>query len=66
MLDKLAMLLVLVGALNWGLVGSLNVNLVDKATGLVTKDNETVNKIVYIVVGLAAVWVAYKKYVAKH
>lgn len=65
MVDKVAMLLVVIGALNWGLVGGLNVNAVDKLTSLVVKDNAKINKVIYILVGLAALWVAYKKYVAK-
>jgi len=59
--DKLAMVLVLVGALNWGLVGALNVDAVDKVTELVTKDNAHLNRVVYVLVGVAALWVAYRK-----
>lgn len=61
-LKDVALLLVLIGALNWGLVGAANVNAVDKLTGLVVKDNRVVNKAVYVLVGLAAVFVAYNKY----
>ena len=59
--DKLAIVLVLVGALNWGLVGALNVDAVDKVTELVTKDNAHLNRVVYVLVGVAALWVAYRK-----
>lgn len=59
--DKVAFVLVLVGALNWGLVGALHVDLVDKVTELVTKDNEQLNRAVYVLVGVAALWVAYRK-----
>lgn len=59
--DKVAFVLVLVGALNWGLVGALNVDVVDKVTELVTKDNVNLNRAVYILVGVAALWVAYRK-----
>jgi len=59
--DKLAIVLVLVGALNWGLVGALNVDAVDKVTELVTKDNAHLNRAVYVLVGVAALWVAYRK-----
>jgi uncharacterized membrane protein YuzA (DUF378 family) len=48
---KLAGLLVVVGAINWGLVGALNFNLVSKLAGVGT----TAEKIVYIVVGVAGV-----------
>ena len=59
--DKVALVLVLVGALNWGLVGALNVDVVDKVTELVSKDNEQLNRAVYVLVGVAALWVAYRK-----
>ncbi len=56
-LHKIAMFLVIVGALNWGLIGALNFNLVEKLTG----DNASLTKLVYIIVGVAAVYVAMKK-----
>jgi uncharacterized membrane protein YuzA (DUF378 family) len=56
-LEKIAMFLVIIGALNWGLIGALNLNLVEKLTG----NNASVNKLVYILVGLAALYVAVKK-----
>ena len=59
--DKVAFVLVLVGALNWGLVGALNVDVVYKVTELVTKDNVQLNRAVYVLVGVAALWVAYRK-----
>jgi uncharacterized membrane protein YuzA (DUF378 family) len=64
--DKVALVLVLVGALNWGLVGALNVDVVDKVTELVSKDNEQLNRAVYVLVGVAALWVAYRKLSKKH
>jgi uncharacterized membrane protein YuzA (DUF378 family) len=63
-LDKLAMVLVVIGALNWGLVGAFKVDLVDSINGVLTHNDadmrETLNSIVYVIVGLAALWVAYK------
>jgi uncharacterized membrane protein YuzA (DUF378 family) len=56
-LEKIAMLLVIIGALNWGLVGGLNINLVEKVTG----NRAQYNKLVYILVGAAAVYVAINK-----
>lgn len=44
-----AFILVAVGAINWGLVGALNVNLVDMLLGVGTM----ASKIVYILVGLS-------------
>ncbi|KKQ80467.1 MAG: hypothetical protein UT01_C0011G0009 [Candidatus Daviesbacteria bacterium GW2011_GWA1_38_7] len=49
--NKVAMLLVLVGALNWGLVGLLNLNLVNILFGSM----EVVERVVYILVGASAV-----------
>ena len=63
-LDKFAMVLVVIGALNWGLVGAFKVDLVDAVNGAVSGNDvnmrETLNRIVYVIVGLAALWVAYK------
>jgi len=50
-----AVWLVIIGALNWGLVGLLNVNLVNWLLG----SWPTVERIVYILVGLAGVWKLY-------
>jgi len=46
-----AFILVVVGAINWGLVGAINVNLVDMLLGAGT----LAAKIVYILVGLSGV-----------
>ena len=64
-LDKTAMVLVIVGALNWGLIGALNVNVVDVVASALSGNNpdtrEIINKVIYVLVGIAALWVAYKK-----
>lgn len=52
MLHMAAFLLTVVGALNWGLVGLFNFNLVTALLGSVP----TVEKIVYVLVGLSAVY----------
>lgn len=54
---NIATLLVIVGALNWGLIGALDVNLIKKITG----DNESLNRLLYVLVGIAALLVVYKK-----
>jgi uncharacterized membrane protein YuzA (DUF378 family) len=54
-LDMLVTLLVIVGGLNWGLVGAFNFNLVDTLLGA----GSMLAKVVYIAVGLAAVYMAY-------
>lgn len=53
--------LVLIGALNWGLVALLNFNLVDVLLGF----SPTLVNLVYILVGLAAVWGIYSKLTKK-
>ncbi len=50
----LAYVLVVVGALNWGLIALTGVNLVTGVVGSISG----AEKIVYILVGLSAVWVA--------
>jgi len=52
-LDMIAFVLVLLGALNWGLVGLFNVNLVTMVLGTMPG----AEKIVYILIGLSAVYV---------
>ncbi len=51
LVHKAAWVLVLVGALNWGLVGGFGFNLVNTVVGSMPM----VEKVVYIVVGLSAV-----------
>jgi len=53
-LDWIALVLVIVGAINWGLVGLFDLNVVEAVlgTGLVAK-------IVYILVGLSGIWMIY-------
>ncbi len=48
--------IVLVGSLNWGLVGIFNVNLVQSVSSLFNRNHsEYIEKFIYILVGLAAV-----------
>ena len=54
LIGPIALLLVVVGALNWGLVGLLGMDLVAKIFG----DMTSISKVVYIVVGLAGVYAA--------
>ena len=53
--DWIAMILLIVGGLNWGLVGLLDVDLVAALFG----DGSAFSRIVYILVGLAALWCLY-------
>lgn len=52
--DMVAYILVIVGALNWGLVGAFDFNLVTTIFGM-----GMFTKVTYIVVGLAAVYAAF-------
>lgn len=51
-MDWIASILVIVGGLNWGLVGFFNYNLVDSIFGV----ESLIARIVYSLVGLAALW----------
>ncbi len=58
--EKLAMVLVLVGGLNWGLVGlggflGSDLNVVHMVLGSM----QQVEWLVYVLVGLSTLWVAY-------
>jgi len=61
MIELIALILVLVGGLNWGLVGLLNINLVTLILGSVP----ILVTIVYDLVGLSALYIAYTKFVKK-
>lgn len=56
-LDKLVQLLIVIGGLNWGLVGFFKYNLVEKLFGDSTK---IITRLIYDLVGLAAVYALYK------
>jgi len=51
-LDKVALALVAIGAINWGLVGLLDMNLVNMLFGGMAM----VEKIVYILVGVSGLY----------
>jgi len=53
-IDILAMVLVTVGGLNWGLVGLANFDLVENIFGMMT----VLSRVIYILIGLSAVYVA--------
>lgn len=54
-LDIIAMILVLIGGLNWGLVGAFGFNLVDAIFGV----GSIVSDVVYILVGISAIYGAF-------
>lgn len=55
-LDLIAMVLLLIGGINWGLVGAFNYNLVSNLLG----DASTMTRVVYGMVGVCALYNAYK------
>lgn len=54
-LDWIALLLVVIGGLNWGLVGLLELDLVQLIFGSIP----ILAKLIYILVGLAALYMIY-------
>lgn len=53
--ELVATLLVVVGALNWGLIGLLNLDLVNTLVGAWP----TVARVLYILVGVSGLWLLY-------
>jgi len=56
-LDLVALILVVVGGLNWGLVGVFDFNLVDAIFGMIPM----LSRIIYILVGLSAIYIIWMK-----
>ena len=54
-IQKIALAVLIIGGLNWGLVGILDFNLVSFIFG----DMSVLTRIVYAVVALASIWVAW-------
>ena len=51
-IDTIALILVIIGAINWGLIGIFNFNLVDTIFGVAS----VISKIIYILVGKSGLW----------
>lgn len=51
-IDKIALALIIIGAINWGLIGIFNFNLVDTIFGAMS----IISRIIYILVGLSGLW----------
>lgn len=51
-IDAIAMILIIVGGLNWGLVGIFDFNLVSAIFGV----DSVLSNIIYILVGISALW----------
>lgn len=52
LIDKISFLLVLIGAINWGLIGIANFDLVAALFGSIS---QILQRIIYIAVGIAAI-----------
>ena len=52
-IDKIALILVIIGAINWGLIGFFNFNLVELIFGNMT----IIARIIYALVGISGLWV---------
>ena len=57
-LDVLALVLVVVGALNWGLVAIGEFDLVAKLFGMEFGETNAATRVVYGLVGLSGIWIA--------
>ncbi len=51
-IDKIALVLIIIGAINWGLIGLFDFNLVATIFG----DMTIISRIIYGLVGLSGVW----------
>ena len=51
-IDTIALVLIIIGAINWGLVGIFNFNLVEAIFGGLS----VITKIIYILVGISGLW----------
>ncbi len=50
--DKIALILIIIGAINWGLIGFFNFNLVDTIFGTMS----ILSRIIYALVGISGLW----------
>lgn len=51
-IDTIALVLIIIGAINWGLVGIFNFNLVEAIFGGLS----VLTRIIYILVGISSLW----------
>ena len=51
-IDKIALVLIIIGAINWGLIGIFNFNLVSAIFGEMT----VITRIIYGLVGVSGIW----------
>lgn len=50
--DKIALILIIIGAINWGLIGIFHFNLVDSIFGTMS----VISRIIYALVGISGLW----------
>jgi len=50
--DTIALVLIIIGAINWGLIGLFNFNLVDAIFGSMS----LISRIIYTLVGISGLW----------
>lgn len=51
-IDKIALVLIIIGAINWGLIGFFGFNLVDFIFG----EMSIISRIIYALVGVSGLW----------
>ena len=51
-IHTIALILIIIGAINWGLVGIFNFNLVEAIFGGIS----AITRIIYILVGISGLW----------
>ena len=51
-IDKIALVLIIIGAINWGLIGIFKFNLVEMIFG----DMTALARIIYALVGISGLW----------
>jgi hypothetical protein len=63
--DYVARILVIVGALNWGLVAIAEYDLVAELFGLAFGETSTATRVIYGLVGLAGLWELVRLFTAR-
>lgn len=51
-IDTIALILVIIGAINWGLIGIFDFNLVDTIFGTMS----AISRVIYTLVGISGLW----------
>lgn len=60
-LDITALVLVVVGAINWGLVGAFEYNLVDSLFG----EGSGLSRVIYVIVGVAGIYMLLSYFISE-